>query len=127
MEYDKYGCIVGSSRKNCEDIARLLYKEKRSVLIAWTEGRGTQYDILFVYAPLVSGPIQGGLRHADLVVAIMRKGAFGFHVCNKDPLSEEYVAEKFSMGSGPTAAALSALITGVRNAISDILSGDPNT
>ena len=85
-----------------------------NIIIAWTDGHGSQFDILFSYRALPDGPIQGGLKpNNDLFVSIMRRGAFAFSTDRQSVPG--YYAEKLNMSQeGVTIEALAELLNGVR-------------
>lgn len=118
---DEYG-VVCNSFETFEYIAFIL-NQTGSIIISWTDERGTQFNILFTKLAFpflqVVGPIQnqGGLSGDDLFVSVMRWGAFGFEV-SKDHIDTHsgYYDEKlgaFRMG-GVTAEKLAELINGVK-------------
>ncbi len=115
MRTDEYGEVLNDP-ETYTDIAEYLHKTGR-VLIGWTDTHGTHFDILFVNGAIVEGPIQGGIRgYNDLIVSIMRKGAFAFEITGSE-LHPSYISEKLSIGGGVTAEALTELIQGVKLAL----------
>lgn len=88
----------------------------RSVLVGWTDGEGTHFDILFtLYALRFGSQIQGGINPAtDLFVSIMRRGAFAFDPSNTDTHAG-YYAEKLGGGLGTECGEkVAELINGVK-------------
>jgi hypothetical protein len=85
------------------------------VLIGWSDGDGSHYDIVFALRPRQFGTIMTGVRGpAYLFVGICRVGCFGFAIDDRTaPLRAEYVAEKLSLQQGETASAIARLINGV--------------
>lgn len=114
MIIETAGACAVNADDTFADIAAIVSK-RRPLLIAWTDGRGTQHDVLFTLLPLRIGPIQGGLLHGggELFVSVMRVGAWGFRLERTGPLHQNYVAEKLGVSEGPTAEAMAALISGV--------------
>lgn len=101
--------VVTNSEDTYNAVAACL-RDHGSVIIAWTDGEGTQFDILFTLKPLQCGPVQGGIRGpSDLFVSIMRIGAFAFELGESDT-HPAYYAEKIGVGG----AQLAELINGVR-------------
>lgn len=109
MEKDSYGEII-NSKYTYQEISYLL-KNGRSVIIGWTDGEGSHYDILFTLNVIKEGTLQGGLRWNDLFVSVMRKGCFGF--LTDDEKSVDYVGEKLGFGKNITTEKLTELINGV--------------
>jgi len=92
-----------------------------SILLAWTDNHGTQYDILFTRNPFLPEgdrvrrcPYQGGIHGYELFVSIMRIGAWGFD-CNEIKKYPSYIEEKLAGGRnlGVTGEELAKLINGV--------------
>lgn len=112
--------VVINAPGSYSEIAETIMSERHCMCIAWTDGDGTQLDILFAYDALGYGPLQGGAvgGPSTLFVAIMRMGAFGFAM-NGMEIYPSYVSEKLNVG-GSTALMLSHLLNGVRAAIEDI-------
>lgn len=117
LKQDEYGTVLNSP-STYKYIAHIL-NEMGSILIAWTDQRGTQLDIMFTkfQVPMLQkvGPVQGGLLGNDLFVSIMRMGAFGFEIDHDNTFAgyyEEKLAMRISLGS--TADELAKLINGVK-------------
>lgn len=114
LDYDDYGEVIngeGTYAGIAEDL------KVKSVIVGWSDGKGTHLDVLFSSGAIRFGSqIQGGIRPAsDLFVSIMRMGAFAF-----DPFTTDthptYYDEKLarqSLGS-ECAEALAELINGVK-------------
>ncbi len=98
-------------------IAFYLMMEGRYI-IGWTDEQGTHYDILFVYPGTKgAGRFQGGINPGgDLIVSIMRVGAFAFDPRHTDT-HWDYYSEKLNVG-GSTAKKLGELINAVKIKIS---------
>lgn len=113
MNYDTYGEVINGS-----ETYRGIAEELRSnaVIVGWTDGNGTHFDILFTLTALAYGTFQGGLRpRTDLFVSIMRWGSFAFEV-NEADTAPGYYEEKLSnrkLGE-ECAEKLAELINGVR-------------
>jgi hypothetical protein len=90
-----------------------------SVAIGWTDQHSTHYDLVFSFGYLKHGTLQGGLNTGkNLMVAIVRKGCFGFDVASKSDLHYSYVGENLDVPSAETSFALANLIMGVRKILS---------
>lgn len=86
-----------------------------SVLIGWTDGAATHYDILFSFNHLKHGNIQGGLHHKMvLMVSVVRCGCFGFDIASRSDLHHDYITEKLNVNGTETALKVADLIMGVR-------------
>jgi len=113
MNYDTYGEVINGS-ETYRGIAEEL--GENAVIVGWTDGNGTHFDILFTLAPLAYGTFQGGIHpRRDLFVSIMRVGSFAFEV-NEADTHPGYYAEKLGRAGffGSAADPLAALINGVR-------------
>ena len=101
MNTDEYGEVV-NGEETYQQIAELL-RLTSSVLVGWTDGEMTHYDILFTQMPVAFGTnIQGGIKPmGDLFVSIMRRGAFAFDIRNTDT-HWSYYNEKLNGGFGET-------------------------
>lgn len=112
MKVDEYGEVINGQATYDEIVANLVLG--RSIMIGWTDEQMSHFDILFSFrAGRYGSQIQGGLRpETDLLVSIMRVGAFGFEV-NASELHPGYVGEKLFM-SGTTCEKLTELINGVK-------------
>lgn len=111
MNYDEWGEII-----NGENTYKFIAGElgSNALMVGWTDGNGTHFDVLFTLTALFYGTnIQGGLRKNDLFVSIMRRGAFGFEIEHTDTHSG-YYDEKLGGGMGSTSEALAELINGVK-------------
>ena len=95
-----------------------------SLLIGWTDGRGTHYDILFVLGKKAVGHINAlhpsaikeMHRYAPvLFVSVLRLGAFGWNLGEDEALHPEYVAEKLNINALATAEALTVLLNGLKS------------
>ena len=113
---DKYGTVY-NSKKTYKYLAG--YVRYCPIFVAWTDQEGTQLDLLLVVKPDIMGIVQGGLHDADLLVAVMRKGAFGFDVNNLET-HPAYVAEKLGIDNDNTCKKLTEFINGVRHYLYDV-------
>lgn len=111
MNYDEYGEVINGF-DTYNTIAEVLNDVGR-ILVGWTDGKGTHYDLLFTYGAIKYGTIQGGLKQNDLFVSIMRCGAFGFGIMHSDS-HPSYVSEKLFVHNLTTATPLAELINEVR-------------
>lgn len=82
------------------------------ILIGWTDGNGSHYDILFTYQPYCPNQsnIQSGLKKDYLFVSIIHGSCYGFEIKPNAYLSARYISEKLGVNEAPE---LSALLTGV--------------
>lgn len=114
---DSCACIVngqGTYHRVAEDLVR------NSVVLNWTDGRGTLYNILLTLDPVRFGA-PGGLVDSGnykLWVGIAGRGCFGFAALG-GLVSPEYAAEKLGISSMVDAEAVAELVTGIRNAIAE--------
>lgn len=112
MNYDEYGEVI-NGEKTYKAIAADLAQSP--VLIGWTDQNGTHLDILFALTAQKHGTVQGGVRGGDLFISIMRWGAFGFSIDEKETHAGYYDEKLGNRGSlGPTAEPLAELINGVK-------------
>lgn len=116
MNYDSFGEVINGGetyRGIAEELA------ENAVIVGWTDGHGTHFDILFTLTALAYGTLQGGIRpRKDLFVSIMRWGSFAFEV-NEADTHAGYYEEKLSprkLGD-ECAEELATLINGVRKEI----------
>jgi len=117
MNKDRYGEVINGER-TYDDIAESLM-ENDAVLIGWTDEAkpvGTHFDILFTRKAVKEGTVQGGVRGGDLFVSIMRLGAFGFDIANKDTASGYYM-EKLRFSGEETGEKLAELINEIKKRI----------
>lgn len=112
MKLDIYGEVI-NHKNTYQDIAQKLKTHGR-ILIGWTDGEGSHFDILFVLNPDIAGSnIQGGIRQTDLFVSVMRMGAFGFESFDMDT-HYNYIGEKLNLGGSLSAMKLTELINGIK-------------
>ena len=109
MNKDKYGEII-NGEKTYKEIADNL-KLGHSVIIGWTDGEYTHYDILFSLNVVKEGELQRGLRWNDLFVSVMSIGAFGFLTDSEK--HSGYIGEKLGLGNNNTTEKLGELINGI--------------
>ena len=66
MNLDEWGEVI-NGEETYKGIAEELHN--KSVLIGWTDGNGTHFDILFTYRAYIAnrGTIQGGVKQNDLI------------------------------------------------------------
>lgn len=116
VKFDEHGQVVNDP-ETYKAVAKVLQIDG-SVMLGWTDEEYTHFDILLTFqvrATYGTGTIQGGVKPAqDLFVSIMRKGAFGFTV-NDRQLHADYIAEKLGLsGNNVTTRKLAELIEGIR-------------
>ena len=110
MNYNKYDEVI-NGKDTYKSIAKSL-KDGIPVLIGWTDGIDTHYDILFTYKVNKNGFVQGGIKENDLFISIMRMGAFGFKTDSEKHFS--YIAEKlFNSRVDDSVGKVTELINGV--------------
>lgn len=109
---DEYGTVVNSdlTYSGLETLLRI----DGQVVFAWTDGEGSQLDILISYKPTQFGHLQRGMNTSNsLFVSVSSFGMFGFAL-NKTEKFPGYVAEKLGLGGvNSTSIALAELINGV--------------
>lgn len=113
LNFDEWGEVVNGDG-TYQGIAEEL--GKRSVIVGWSDGDGTHFDILFTLTALRFGDqIQGGLRPAkDLFVSIMRKGAFAFDPEHKDTAAGYYSEKLGGYYGRECSEKVAELINGVK-------------
>lgn len=119
MNLDTYGEVINGPDTYATIALRL--DEEQPVMIGWTDGHGTHFDILFVLGSKKYGSnIQGGIHPTtDLFVSIMRWGAFGFDIEHTDT-APGYYEEKLGRHRAfgvECAQAFADLINGVKQNI----------
>jgi hypothetical protein len=126
--------------ENSEELYKWIAEGLRAnkpVLIGWTDGRSTHFDILFTYTPIVNrnqlfgetlvGGIplsmifHGGISHTDLFVSIIGLGSFGFDINDIDTYPN-YYDEKLSGNriGKVTSEKLADLINGVKKYLKNL-------
>ena len=121
-DYDNNGLITngeGTARQAAEDL--LL---RGSVVLNWTDGDGTVFNIVLTYAPtrvgLMAGTIDSG--PSKLWVGVAGRGCYAFTVAPRNnPLVGSYIGEKFALRSLPTSDALADLLTDVRDELGGMI------
>lgn len=109
--------------ENCNELFEYIaesFLSNEPIIIAWSEGRGTQFDISFTHIKNNLGGIQGGIRNIrnHLFVSIMQVGAFAFEIDDDYQLECDYVSKRLHVGwidpePNVTLVALTELINGV--------------
>lgn len=112
MNQDEYGCVV-NGQKTFQGLAAVL-EHSGQVVFAWTDGHGTQLDILMSYKPEQFGTLQRGMSTLySLFVSVGSFGMFGFRLNGAEKFPG-YVGEKLGLGGhNNTTAELAGLINGV--------------
>lgn len=121
MNLDTWGEVINGPDTYLDLWSSIL--PGKAMLIGWTDGRGTHYDVLFVLGTYSAGHIQRlhptlvqQMQHSPvLFVSILGLGAFGFAIGDDEALHPEYVAEKLNIGGPPTAEALTVLLNGLKS------------
>lgn len=116
-DFDSYRELINGLNSYAAIAAAL--KTRGSVIVGWTDGLGTHYDVLFANCPRPFGELRNGLRgYSDLFVGVLGRGCFGFSVLKSEPRHPNYVSEKLGLeGENDTTIALTALINGVIEAL----------
>lgn len=112
IRQDEYDTVLNHD-ETFATLAALL-RTDYCVVFAWTDGHGTQLDILMAYTPVQFGHLQRGMNSStDLFVAVSSFGMFGFELNGLEKFPG-YVGEKLGLGGhNETTAELAALINGV--------------
>jgi len=110
MNIDEYNEVI-NGQATYDGIANVL-RSGNSMIIGWSDGKGTHFDILFTLKPsgVEGNLLQGGVKSRDLFVSIMRLGAFGFKV---GTIADAYYYEEKLAGGrslGSTSTDLATLI-----------------
>ena len=121
MNLDTWGEVINGPDTYLDLWSSIL--PGKAMLIGWTDGRGTHYDVSFVLGKYSAGHIQRLHRtmvqqmeqSPILFVSILGVGAFGFAIGEDEALHPEYVAEKLNIGGPPTAEALTVLLNGLKS------------
>lgn len=106
--------VVINGEGTYQEVAGTLWWDK-SAIFPWTDGEGTQLDVLMAFGPQQHGELQGGMHAGtDVFVAIGRVGMFGFSVTD-ETRTPDYVAEKLNLHDFSPAAqkGMTRLINGV--------------
>lgn len=114
VQTDDYGEVVNG--ENTFKVIAQLLANSIPVMVGWTDGHMSHFDILFTYeAHRYGSQIQGGIHpESDLLVSIMGRGAFGFEVKDEDT-HWGYIDGKFGNFFGETTGGeLANLINGVK-------------
>lgn len=114
MKKDEYGEVLNSEETYKSIAVELKSGLTRSVLIGWTDGLQSHFDIMFTLRPTGFGHFQRGIRTSDLFVSIMSVGAFGFEITDRET-HYGYYDEKFGRFFGEASSQqLADLINGVK-------------
>jgi hypothetical protein len=115
---DAYNCIVNG--QGTYDTAAFDLIQRGPVVLNWTDGRGTLYNILLALDPVRFGA-PGGLVDTGpykLWVGIAGRGCFGFGALGGF-CSPEYASEKLGIDSMVDAELIAELVTGIRAALAE--------
>ena len=121
-DYDNNGLIIngeGTAEQAAEDL--LL---RGGVVLNWTDGDGTVFNIVLTYAPTRMGTTCGLIdgMPSKLWVGVAGRGCYAFTVAPRNnPLVGPYIGEKFKIHSIPTAAVLADLLTDVRDELGGMI------
>ena len=119
---DAYGAIV-----NGQDTYRwaATFVRKGPVVLNWTDGQGTLYNILLALDPVRFGTPGGLVDNGTfkLWVGIAGRGCFGFGALGGF-VSPEYAAEKLGIPMFD-ATLVAELVTGIRLALTDQIMDRP--
>ena len=110
MDKDEYGEIVNG--ENTYKVISDKLKESKGVLIGWTDGLLSHYDIYFSLGVEVKqGNIQRGIKPWDLFIGIIGHNFYGFNSDNEKHWT--YIAEKLELGNNETSEKVAELVNGV--------------
>lgn len=114
---DDYGVVVNGT-ETYKFLSQVLLTGQ-TVLIAWTDERGTMFDIVLSYGAfdVGAGNHQHGTKARDLFVSIIGLGSFSFESKYPSNVSPGYISEKLRIGNLPTSAAIAELLTGIISSI----------
>ena len=115
IKLDEYGEFLACP-ENIESVVDKLLATG-SVLIGWSDGEATHYDVLLNYIvdfyPENRVSFQRGIHYNDLFVSVIGRGAFGFDIEEDCYLSPYYFEEKMNIDSPELAAFISDVITNI--------------
>lgn len=100
VSLDEYGYVIHTKPAVEEVIFLLSLPEPKTIILPFSDGRGSQFDILISHSQYALGErnlLQGGIKKNDLFVSVMRKGAFAFRVGQRS--HPDYYAEKLGVFS----------------------------
>jgi len=104
---NEYGIFITS-----EETAKYVIKtivDCGSLVFPWTDGLGTQYDIL-VSLPVTEKGLLRGMNYSDLFIGIIGIGLWGFDI--EGEKHSIYIAEKLNITiQSPTTLELTTLIS----------------
>jgi len=104
---DEYGIFI-TSEETAQHIIKTIVG-CGCYIFPWTDGLGTQYDIL-VSLPVTEKELQRGMHDADLFIGIIGLGLWGFDIGGEKYSS--YIAEKLNIApQSPTTIELTKLIS----------------
>lgn len=112
MNFDEYNEVINGD-DTYQTIAKEL-KDNKAVIIGWTDGEATHYDIMFKLGaekPLFNNYLQRGIRSYYLFVGIIDHTFYGF--TPENTMHWSYIAEKLRMGDNETTRKIAELINGV--------------
>lgn len=112
---DKYGVIINDDDTYTQAVSDLV--ADGTVVLNWGDQDGTLLNILLAYKPKREGHMGGVIDSGPnkLWVGIAGYGTYAFATGTAQPLTPDYVAEKFGMrGVNPTTVALADLLSAIR-------------
>lgn len=117
MNIDSWGEVV-NGKETYAEIARELAKGQ-TLLVGWTDGRGTHHDMTFATVDQKHGRISA-LHPAlavkgSLLVGVFYRSTFGFELYDDVPLHPDYVAEKLRITGLDESFALAVLLNGIKS------------
>ena len=110
MNVDKYGEVI-NGEETYAVIAYDLVKNRKSVIIGWTDQKYDHRDILFTLGVNKCGSLQRGLKANDLYVSIIGCNSFGFIPDTQKHYN--YILEKLQLDDNSTNRDIAELINGV--------------
>lgn len=116
MNFNDYEEVI-YGENTCKEIARII-KERKNVLIGFTDEEYEHRDIFFSYSTTQKvGCIQRGIKQDSLFVGIVPDKFYGFRV---DTIkSKGYIEEKLNISYEPMLTKLTDLINGVCKELMD--------
>lgn len=115
VSLDEYGYVIYTKPAVQEIVFLLSLPDPKTILLPFSDGKGSQFDILFSYTQYVMGErvlLQGGIKKGDLFVSVMRKGSFAFRRGQRS--HPDYYAEKLGVYSEELACFLNDIRLGLK-------------
>lgn len=115
MNIDSWGEVINGPETYAE-IAREMSRGQ-TLLIGWTDGRGTHHDMTFATVDQKHGRINALHPSARglMLVGVFYRSTFGFALYDDKPLHPDYVAEKLRITGPDESFALAVLLNGIKS------------